>query len=141
LRLVAWAADPRMIAALLISLAIFAVVNNVLTYPREFHERMTTWTSQTGATIYNADYIGQLDLALRSLAGICSEMGWPLLLVAILGIGYGVSRFPKRTLFLALPLAAFLRDRQSPRFTSCSRATSCPVAGALRPRRKKAWRT
>jgi hypothetical protein len=68
---------------------------------------MSFWTSQTNAGALNADYVGQLHLALRSCADISSEMGWPLLLVAVLGIGHGLSRFPRRTIFLVLPLVAF----------------------------------
>ncbi len=99
--------NQKVIAAAVVSLLIFCLLNGLLTNPDAFARRMRHWIGHAGATEWNVEYAGQLNLLGQACADVYGSMGWPLLAATILGAVYCLKKFPKEAVYCILPLVSF----------------------------------
>ncbi|MFH1154151.1 MAG: glycosyltransferase family 39 protein [Pseudomonadota bacterium] len=90
---------------------VFALLNNILTDPIGYWDRMKYWSgSGPGVkpyTVYGQGLFPQLQLFISSCQDMYFGLGWPLFFSSLLGAGYGLVRCWWKACFCLLPLIVF----------------------------------
>jgi hypothetical protein len=94
------------LVAVLVAAFCFALLNDLLTTPRAFFERMNFWF-EVGVAEYNKAIIGYWPVLSATGDAMYYSLGWPLLAVIIASAIYCILRFRWKSAFALLPLIVF----------------------------------
>ncbi len=99
--------SKKVLVAVLVFLFVYALLQDILTSPKAFVERMSHWIGGAGVSGYDKGFRGQLPL----LWGVCrmlyGSLGWPLLGVIVISLLYCTIKYPLKSAILTAPLIAF----------------------------------
>ena len=99
--------NRRMLAAALVAALVFALLNDLLTTPSAFFERMGHWIGGPGTLDYRRGETGQFHLLQHAYRHLYVAMGWPLLLATLLSAAYCVAKYRWKAAFAIAPVIAF----------------------------------
>lgn len=99
--------SKELIIAILVFLFSYALLQDILTSPNAFAQRMSHWLGGPGVTKYNKDFVGQLPLLWKSCRQLYTSLGWPFLITAIVSLLYLIIKKPWFVGFALIPLLAF----------------------------------
>ncbi|NIP25489.1 MAG: phospholipid carrier-dependent glycosyltransferase [Phycisphaerae bacterium] len=99
--------SKKLIIAVVVFLFSYALLQNVLTSPDAFAQRMSHWIGGPGVTNFNKGFQGQLPLFWKSCRELYTSLGWPFLLTAIASLLYSIIKKPWIVGFALIPLLAF----------------------------------
>ncbi len=99
--------SKKVLVAILVFLFSYALLQNVLTYPYAFMERMSHWIGGPGVTNYNKGFRGQLPLLWQSCWTLYGSFGWPMLAIIIISLPYCIIRYPWISGLMTIPLIIF----------------------------------
>jgi len=99
--------SKKLIIAVLVFLFCYALLQDILSSPHAFAQRMSHWLGGPGVTNFNKNFEGQLSLLGKSFRQLYTSLGWPLLTVIIISIIYYTIKNPWLISFLTIPLVCF----------------------------------
>lgn len=99
--------SKKVLVAVLVFLFFYALLQDILTSPQAFTERMSIWIGGRGVAGGDSGFTGELPLLWRALQMLPSSLGWPLLAMAIISLSYCTIKYPWQLGFTIIPLVAF----------------------------------
>jgi len=96
----------KVLVAVGIAAFCFALLNDLLTTPQAFFNRMNFWF-KVGIDSYTRDFPGQWSLFKRTCEVFYYSLGWPLFATVIASTFYCIIRFRWKSAFGILPIIAF----------------------------------
>ncbi|MCJ7778754.1 MAG: hypothetical protein MUP16_10615, partial [Sedimentisphaerales bacterium] len=99
--------SKKVLAAVVAFLLSYALLQDILTFPRAFADRMSIWVGGRGVVDFNKGFRGQLPLLWQACQMLYGSLGWPLLATAAVSLVYLSIKQPWKSVFLIIPLIAF----------------------------------
>lgn len=99
--------SKKVLVAVLVFLFFYALLQDILTSPQAFAERMSHWLGGPGVKGYDKRFRGQLPLLWSSCRMLYGSLGWPLLATIVISLVYCTIKYPWQSVILTVPLIAF----------------------------------
>jgi len=99
--------SKKVLVAVLVFLFFYALLQDILTSPQAFAERMSHWIGGAGVSGYDKRFRGQLPLLWSSCRMLYGSLGWPLLAIIVISLVYCTIKHPWKSVPLTVPLIAF----------------------------------
>ncbi len=99
--------SKKMLLAAIVFVLLYALLQDILTCPRAFADRMSIWIGGRGVVDYNKDFKGQLPLLWEACRMLYGSLGWPLLTMIVLSLVYCAIKYPWRSALAIIPVVAF----------------------------------
>lgn len=99
--------SKKVLVAVLVFLFFYALLQDILTSPQAFAERMSHWIGGAGVSGYDKRFRGQLPLLWSSCQLLYGSLGWPLLAIIVISLVYCTIKYPWQSAILTVPLIAF----------------------------------
>ncbi|NIA30748.1 MAG: hypothetical protein GWP06_12655 [Actinobacteria bacterium] len=97
----------KVLVAILAFLFSYALLQDILTSPQAFADRMSVWIGGRGVVDFNKGFKGQLPLLWNACQMLYSSLGWPLLLMVVISLLYCTSKYPWQSGLVIIPIIAF----------------------------------
>jgi hypothetical protein len=99
--------SKKVLVAVLVFLFFYALLQDILTSPQAFAQRMSHWIGGPGVKGYDKRFRGQLPLLWSACRTLYGSFGWPLLAFIVISLVYCAIKYPWQSVFLTVPLIAF----------------------------------
>lgn len=99
--------SKKVLVAVLVFLFVYALLQDILTAPQAFVERMSHWFGGPGVSGYDKGFRGQLPLLWSACRMLYGSFGWPLLVIIGISLVYCIIKHPWQSVPLTVPLIAF----------------------------------
>lgn len=99
--------SKKVLVAALVFLFFYALLQDILTSPQAFAERMSHWIGGAGVSGYDKGFRGQLPLLWIACRMLYGSLGWPLLAIIVISLVYCTIKYPWQSAILTVPLISF----------------------------------
>ena len=99
--------NMKLLVAIVAFLFVYALLNDILTFPSAFVERFSHWIGGRGVTAFNKGFVGQGPLLWGACKVMYGAFGWPLLASILISLVYCVIKNPCKSMLGIIPIVLF----------------------------------